>query len=189
MSRRPQSTPSPPTLAARIVVCGAVALTLAGCGAGQVAQTASQVAAVDGANGDLDALALRDVLLPYPEDRNGTYPAGSNVPVQLTIVNQTARTDTLVSVSTPAAPRVLVQGTTAIPAGRSVSGDTGPSLPISPLDKGRLRIELLDTTRALRPGLNIELTFVFQDAGAVTLSVPMGPPGESERLPLEGGGH
>lgn len=196
MSRRPPLMRSPRTLAARIVACCAAVLALAGCGAGQVAQTASQAAAVDGVNADLDALALRDVLIPYPQDHDGTYPSGSSVPVQLTIVNQTSSAETLVSLSTPAARRVLIEGTTTIPAGMSVSGGTEQSAaaaptaaPVSPLNTGELRIVLFDTTRALRPGQNIELTFVFRNAGSVTLPVPMGPPSESERVPLEGGGH
>lgn len=196
MSRRPHLVWSHSTLAARIVACCATAmLTLAGCGAGQTAQTASQVAAVDGTNADLGALALRDVLIPYPEDHNGTYPSGSDVPVQLTLINQTTNTDTLVSLSTPAARQVLLEGTTTLLAGTSVStvtdhGDptTPTAAPVSPLDLGEVRVVLIDLVRPLRPGLNIELTFVFRNAGPVTLSVPMGPPSESERAPLESGG-
>lgn len=196
MSPRPLLVWSPFTLAARIVTCCVAAFALAGCGAGQTAQTASQAAAVDGVNADLGALALRDVLIPYPEDRNGTYPSGSDVPVQLTIINQTSNADTLLSLSTPAARRVLLEGTTTILAQMSVSGvpelgaPAAPTAaPVSPPNLGELRVVLVDTVRPLRPGLNIELTFVFRNAGPVTLSVPMGPPSESERAPLESGGH
>ena len=207
MSRRPQLMRSPMTLAARIVACCAAALMLTSCGAGLTAQTASQAAAVDGANADLGAIALRDVLMPYPEEHHGTYPSGSDVPVHLTIVNETTSADTLISVTTPAARQVLLQGTTTIPPGMAVRGGTNPSntdpsdtdpsgagdgdhaTPVSPLDVDELRIVLVDATRPLRPGLNIELTFMFRNAGPVTLSVPMGPPSESERLPLEAGEH
>lgn len=193
MSRRHQLMRSPLALAARIVACCAVALT-AGCGAGQVTQTNSQVAAIDGASADLGSIAIRDVLIPYPEDRHGVYPAGSDVPVQLTIVNTGISADTLTSVTSPAAGRIPVQGTTTIPAGMSTasSGEAGQATgtPVSPLDVGELRIALTDTTRALRPGQNVEITLVFQNAGTITLPVPMGPPPESvERQPLEGGTH
>ncbi|MGH3914142.1 MAG: copper chaperone PCu(A)C [Pseudonocardiaceae bacterium] len=197
MSRRPHLVWSHFTLAARIAACCMTAmLALAGCGAGQTAQTASQAAAVDGTSADLGALALRDVLIPYAEDHNGTYPSGSDVPVQLTIINQTTNADTLVSLSTPAARQVLLEGATTIPAGVSVSGVTdhgGPATPTAasanPLDVDELRVMLVDILRPVRPGLNTELTFVFQNAGPVTLSVPMGPPSESERAPLDNGGH
>ena len=194
MSRRHQSMRSPVTRFARIVACGAVALTLAGCGAGQVTQTDAQVAAIDGASADVQNIALRDVLISYPEDTQGSYPAGSEVPVQFTIINQGVSADTLISVTTPAARRVLVQGNTTLPAGMSVaSSDESESdsaapaspRPVSPLDVGEMRIVLTDTTRVLRPGQNIELTFVFGNAGTVTLPVPMGPPAESERHPIE----
>ncbi|MGH4023759.1 MAG: copper chaperone PCu(A)C [Pseudonocardiaceae bacterium] len=185
---------SPITRVARIVACGAVTLMLAGCGAGQVTQTDAQVAAIDGASADLQNIALRDVLISYPENAQGSYPAGSDVPVQFTIINQGASADTLTSVTTQAARRVVVQGNTTVPAemsvassGESESDSAAPTSagPVSPLDVGELRIVLTDTTRTLRPGQNIELTFVFKKAGAVTLPVPMGPPAESERLPLE----
>ncbi|MGH3905030.1 MAG: copper chaperone PCu(A)C [Pseudonocardiaceae bacterium] len=193
MSRRHQSMRSPLTLTARIVACCAVALT-AGCGAGQVTQTDAQVAAIDGASADLGSIAIRDVLIPYPEDLHGVYPAGSVVPVQLTIVNEGVGADTLTSVTSPASGRMLVQGATTIPAGMSAasSGEAGQATatPVSPLDVGEVRIALTDTTRPLRPGQNIEITLVFQNAGTITLPVPMGPPPESvERQPLEGGSH
>lgn len=198
MSRRHQLMRSPVTRVARIVACGAVALTLAGCGAGQVTQTDAQVAAIDGASADQQNIALRDVLISYPENTQGSYPVGSDVPVQFTIINQGPSADTLTSVTTQAARRVVVQGNTTVPAEMSVasSGESetisagqASAEPVSPLDVGEMRIVLTDTTRTLRPGQNIELTFIFQNAGAVTLPVPMGPPAESERQPLEHNPH
>lgn len=198
MSRRHQLMRSPVTRVARIVTCGAAALALAGCGAGQVTQTDAQVAAIDGASATVQDIALRDVLLSYPKNTQGDYPAGSDVPVQFTIVNQGASTDTLTAVGTPAARRVLVQGNTTVPTGMSVAsrgesesggGASAGAEPVSPLDVGQLRIVLTGTTRTLRPGQNIELTFTFRNAGPVTLPVPIGPPAESERLPLEQNTH
>jgi hypothetical protein len=181
----------PLALAAQIVACFAAVLALAGCGAGLVTQTDNQVAAIDGASANLGGIAIRDVSIPYPQDLNGVYPAGSDVPLQLTIVNQGNIPDTLVSVTTSAAGQVLLQGRTTIPPGTSVTtpGETGssatPTAPVSPLDAGLLRIMLSGTTRPLRAGQNINLTFVFQHAGKATLSVPMASPSESERSPRE----
>ncbi len=62
---------------------------LVGCGAGQIAQTDSQVAAVDGAFVNIgNSIALRDVLIPEPPNQAGAYPAGSTVAVLLSIINQ-----------------------------------------------------------------------------------------------------
>jgi periplasmic copper chaperone A len=170
----------PRNITARVVACCACALTvalpLAGCGAGQITQTDRQVAAVDGAFGNVgNAIALRNVYIPYPPNKDGTYPAGSTVPVILTIINQGDSPDELVSVSSPAAGRVAVLGTTQIPAGTTVISTTGSGGLTSPLVVGELRV-LLTTDQPLPAGLNTPLTVQFRNAGKITLPVPMAPP-------------
>jgi hypothetical protein len=163
------------TSAARIVVCCAAAATLVGCGAGQITQTDKQISAVDGAFGNVgNAIALRDVLLPYPPNPTGTYPAGSTVPVVLAIVNQGDQPDELVAVNSPAG-QGLVLGTTQIPPGTTVISTAGSAGPTSPLVVGELRI-LLNTTQPLQAGLNTPITFRFRNAGALTVPVPMATP-------------
>lgn len=168
-------------IAARIVACCAAALALASCGAGQIAQTDSEVAAVNGSFGNAgdarDGIALRDVLIPYPPNQQGNYPAGSTVPLVLTIVNQAGGADELIGVSSPAASQVLLRGTTRIPPGSTVTS-TSSALPLageptSPLVAGELYVALI-TTQPLHAGLNTPVTFQFRNAGKVTLSVPMG---------------
>src|SRR5262249_33408775 len=93
----------PLTLAARVAACCAAVLaaglTVPGCGAGQITQTDRQISAVDGAFGDAGtSIALRNVLIPYPHNPAGTYPAGSSVPVLLAIVNQGSGADELIGV-------------------------------------------------------------------------------------------
>jgi hypothetical protein len=229
VSRRHQLMRNPLRWASLVAVSGLAALTLTGCGAGQITQTDTQVAAVNGASGDVDGIALRDALLPYPKNPDGNWPAGSSIPLQVTIVNDGTTPDTLVAVRTSAASRVQVQGRTMIPAGTSVvsitdgrsgeysaasasaapasppsstpagepsaapsaeasaagspSSGSASAAPPSPLDVGVLHIVLADTTRELHAGLNTDITFVFQRAGSVTLSVPMGPPSHND------GGH
>lgn len=166
-------------LTARIVACCAcalAALTLVGCSAGQITQTDRQVSAVDGAYGNVgNAIALRNVFIPYPSNPDGTYPAGATVPVILTIVNQGSAPDELVTVSGPAAGHAAVLGTTQIPAATTVTSTTGTSGPTSPLVVGELRV-LLTTSQPLHAGLNTPLTFQFRNAGNITLPVPMAPP-------------
>jgi copper(I)-binding protein len=173
----------PLTLAARIVACCAAALALVGCGAGQITQTDSQVAAVDGASGNAgNAIALRDVLIPYPHNQQGTYPVGSSVPVVLTIINQGSSADELIAVTSPAASQALVLGTTQIPPGSTVISTAGAApgsgAPTSPLVVGELRV-VLTTTRPLHAGLDTPVTFQFRNAGRVTLPVPMAEPPSS----------
>lgn len=197
MSRRHRSMPRPLVVTALIVACCATAAALTGCSAGQITQTDNQVAAVDGAAGDAgNTIALRDVLIPFPPSPNGTYPAGSNVPVLLTIVNQSTRADELTAVTSPAASQVLVLGTRTIPPGSNVisTGGATPAgaQPLSPLVAGQLRI-VLTTIQPLRGGLNTPVTFVFRDAGEVTVPVPMATSpdstGEVPESGEEGGGH
>lgn len=168
------------TVAARVTACCIAALALVGCSAGQITQTDHQVAAVDGISGNVgDSIALRNVLIPYPRNATGSYPAGSAVPVLLAIVNQGASPDELIGVTSPAAGRVVVQGTTQIPAGTTViaSSGTGPAgeAITSPLVVGELRI-VLTTAEPLPAGLSTPLTFQFRNGGTLTLPVPMGTP-------------
>ena len=162
------------TVAARIIISCAVALALVGC----ANQATPDVSAVDGAFGNAgNTIALRDVLIPNPRARQEAYPAGSTVPVLLAIVNQGNQADKLVAVTSPAAGQVQMMGTTEIPPGDTVVS-TASSAPInapgtSPMVLGRLRI-MLTLNRVLHAGLNTPLTFEFQQAGTVTLSVPMG---------------
>ncbi|HEU0129273.1 MAG TPA: copper chaperone PCu(A)C [Pseudonocardiaceae bacterium] len=183
MSRRHRLMRRRFAVTALIAACCASAPSLVGCSAGQITQTDSQVAAVDGAFADVgDSIALRDVLIPAPPNSNGTYPAGSSVPVLLTIINQGTRADRLIAVTSPVASQVLVLGTTTIPPGTNVTSTAGSASAgvqsQSPLVVGQLRI-VLSTTQPLRAGLNTPVTFVFENAGSVTLPVPMAVPVES----------
>ena len=167
-------------IAARVMACCVCALTVAlpvvGCGAGQITQTDRQVAAVDGASGNAgNAIALRNVYIPFPPNKDGTYPAGSTVPVILTVINQGDSSDELIGVSSPAAGQAIVLGTTQIPAGTTVISTAGATEPTSPLVVGELRV-LLTTSQPLHAGLNTPLTFQFRNAGKITLPVPMAPP-------------
>jgi copper(I)-binding protein len=169
---------APVTAAVRIVACCAAALALVGCGAGQITQTDSQVAAVDGTYGNVgNSIALRNVLIPYPPNQTGTYPIGAAVPVLFTIINQGDSADELVGVDSPAANQVVVEGTTQIPPGTTVTSTTGfapiGTQPTSPLVVGQLRV-VLTTNQVLAAGLDIPVTFQFAHAGKLTLSVPMG---------------
>jgi periplasmic copper chaperone A len=168
------------TIPARIAACCvcalAAALVLVGCSAGQITQTDHQLSAVDGASGAVgNTIALRNVFIPFPPNQNGTYPAGSTVPVILTVINQDTSPDQLIGVSSPAASQAVVLGTTQIPPGTTVTSTAGGGVPTSPLVVGELRV-LLTTKQPLRAGLNTPLTFQFRNAGSITLPTPMAPP-------------
>jgi hypothetical protein len=163
------------TAADLIMICFAVALALVGCAGNRVGY---DIPAIDGTSGKGgNTMFLRDVLIPDPRNPQGAYPAGSTIPVFVAIVNQGNQADTLVAVTSPAASQVQVVGTTDIPPGGTVISTCGTALvntpPTAPLVAGGLRITLT-LNRVLRDGLNIPVTFQFQHAGTVTLSVPTG---------------
>jgi periplasmic copper chaperone A len=103
-----------PTTTRRRVLSGVlgigVAAVLAGCGAGQITQTDTQLAGINGANGNAGPIALRDVQLAYPPNKQGVYAPGSNAMLIVTVVNTGLTPDTLVGVTSPAVTSVLVNG-------------------------------------------------------------------------------
>lgn len=173
---------------ARVAAAGAVAglLLLTGCGAGQVASTTSQVAAVNGGQGRSSQVEVRDVVMAYPPTDNATWPAGSDVPLSLTVVNSADSDDDLVRVSTPAASSVEVTGTTRIPTRSAVvaleGGQGSPqgadpnaagTAPGTALFAGTLQVTLQGLTRPVTSGLTVPVTFTFSQAGDITVPVPI----------------
>ena len=107
----------------RVAVVSSVAIAamaLAGCGAGQVTQTSTQVPAVVGANGNVGAVAVRDAHIEFAEQPQGAaiYPRGGAAPLSMSIINSGGEPDRLVSASSPVADSVQISGNADIPAGR-----------------------------------------------------------------------
>jgi hypothetical protein len=61
---------SPAARGALALVAGSAALALTACGAGQISQTANQVPAVNGTNGEVGDAVVRDVSLVIQEDNS-----------------------------------------------------------------------------------------------------------------------
>ena len=111
---------------AALAVAGGVAL--AGCAAGQAAQTAEQQPTVDGANIELGSLAIRDIALEYPE--GGLYLKGSDARLRMVVVNEGTGSDALVEVRTTAADDVTLaaSGEAAGPTPSLTAPPPSPSL-------------------------------------------------------------
>jgi copper(I)-binding protein len=97
-------------------------VALAGCAAGQVAQTAYQANNSTGATVTVNGIAIRDAQIAFPEAAEGAesaaiYRAGGTAPVEMYVINQTTQDDRLVSASSPVAGSVTVGGETDLPAG------------------------------------------------------------------------
>ncbi len=167
------------------MAAGTAAVLVAGCGAGQIGTIGSQVAAVNGAQGTAGVVAVRDVRVQFPTSAEASsYPAGANAPLLFTIANSGTAADELISVSTPAATQVNVQGSRTLPGGTAlVSGPStvAPSSTDAPSSTagatpGRLTAELSNLTQDVKPGLTIAVTFTFAKAGPITVPVPVGAP-------------
>ena len=109
---------------AALVAAGAT--VLAGCQAGQLAQTAEQIPTIDGASAQVGPLALRDVTIEYPE--SGSWPQGSDARLRLIVVNEGRDADRLVEVRTDAADRVTFERRRAVRA-RPAPERTSPPPP------------------------------------------------------------
>jgi copper(I)-binding protein len=231
----------------RLVPAVAVGLAalLVGCSSGQVTQTDSIEPAVNGNRGDVGDIALRDVMLAYPE--SGEYAEHDDAPLVLTIVNTGGTDDELLSVSSPAAGDHELIGDTSLPARASLrvivpdesarestpetteSPVGGTSIPeesistpnppaetgeesaapppesdeppsvsdtadseatetptSSPLEEvGMMSIVLIDLVQDLEIGRNVPVTFVFENAGRITINLPIASPATARQDPPE----
>lgn len=246
MNRWTRRSATPRSVLAALAVVGG--MVLAGCAAGQQAQTAEQRPTVDGQNASLGPLALRDVALEYPAA--GVYEQGGDARLEMVLTNDSGAADALVEVRTDAAQEVRIteastggtgeatptppEGSSAepssTPTGTASGTPTGTSEPESPsatagpgepsgspsteasssespapspestesaspgagtltsvpipsngLVKFREdgpRIELIGLTRQLRPAQELLVTFVFRDAGEITIDITVSVPRE-----------
>ncbi len=166
------------------------ALALTGCGTGQVAGTAEQQSAVNGANVGVGDIAVRDAVIVFGEQVEGAavYSRGDDAPLSMTIVNEGAAADRLVSVTSAWAESVEVGGTTEIPGGRAVvvEGDIAVSGAIAPGGAPTVapnttpqpaegaQIVLTGLLDDLRVGPTYEVVLMFERAGEVRIPVPVG---------------
>jgi copper(I)-binding protein len=230
---------------AALAVASTVAL--AGCAAGQVAQTAYQANSSTGATVTVNGIAIRDAQIAYPETEGGpetaaVYPVGGTAPVEMYVINQSTQNDRLVSASSPIAGSVTVNGQTDLPAGivmvvgspssaggQSAPGSTEPSAesPIGSPDAssspaptnsalepqdtsptgsasasgeapaaglqpppalGQLapstrfaQVELTGLREDIQSGLSYEIVLTFEQAGRVTVMLPVGYPGAARK--------
>lgn len=176
-----------------VVAAFGAALLVAGCGAGQITQTDTQVAAINGTSAGVGTIAIRNAEVAYPES-DGTspavYPPNSDAQTTMWLVNEGHDADELVSARTDAASNVAITGSRTVPGQRTLvlgpnEPATGDPVTGDPI-RGALTLEGL--TRQLRPGEMVEITLTFRDAGQVTFEMPVTVPDEPRTNPAEPGG-
>jgi copper(I)-binding protein len=154
------------------------AAALAGCSAGQLAQTASQESAVDGNHTEINNVALRNVRILAQQNTAFLHP-GATVDLVLVVVNQSPDvTDRLVGITTDIG-KVTVTGDPTLPAGGTLFVGT-------PNGQNRKAVEAVEADHAVKAtvaldkpitnGPNYNFTFDFEKAGSVSLAVPISAP-------------
>ncbi|WP_072686868.1 copper chaperone PCu(A)C [Rhodococcus marinonascens] len=200
-------------VATAVALAAGAALTLSACSSGQITQTSSQVAAVNGNSADSGSIALRNVHVVYPNSDEYSIEPGGNAVLAFTAINNNESVaDRLTGISTDFAQSVTI-GTatggleiaphTSLAAGPPVQAFEDSLVALNQSDENAdaptrvLLVTLDDLNEGVRPGLTFPVTFTFENAGDVTVSVPVdaGPETErhvSDKSPggeAEGGGH
>jgi copper(I)-binding protein len=150
------------------LLIGVIALlipVLAGCEAGDNAPTLKFHPAANGAYATAGTISVVNAFILGGTD-NAPLPAGSSASMFLAIYNGASSPDKLVSVSAPgtATSVQVAGGSIAVPA-QAAAYLTGP-VP---------KVVLRGLTSALPSGQTVTVILTFQNAGAVTLTVPVEP--------------
>ena len=196
-----------------LALAAGAALTMSACSAGQITQTSTQVAAINGSNVDAGSLALRNVHVIYPNSEEYSIEPGGTAQLGFTIVNLDPYVgDRLTGISTDFAAsgtgaRLEVPPQSSVVAGVSEENaalveevdesprpDSTEETPSPAPDAVANNVELVDLSEGVRPGLTIPVTFTFEEAGDITLSVPIDagpelPRDESDLSPIVGEAH
>lgn len=178
-------------LASGVLGLGA-ALALAGCGAGQITQTDTMLPSVNGALATVGPISVRNAAIANRNTCEQAYAPGSSAQLTLTIANSSAQDDQLVAVtsdnatgSTIDGQKVVVGGSTLVvgpssPAESAPTGEASPTTSSSATGSkgqvGRATVELTGIKQVVWPGQTMPITFVFRDAGPVTVKLPIAAP-------------
>ncbi|WP_306307641.1 hypothetical protein [Nocardia paucivorans] len=189
------ASPARTTSRRRMVTVAALAagavLALSGCGAGQISQTASQAAAVNGNSANIGEISLRNVHIVYPPSEGYTNARGGKAVLALSFVNNSATvSDELAGITTDIgtvqitppkggklqiAPQETVvaapKKSTAAEDARSAGEHDTARPETHPVDTAL--IEITGLTRDISPGLTYSMSFNFKQNGTVQVQVPV----------------
>jgi copper(I)-binding protein len=154
-------------------------VALGACSAGQVAQTATQEQNL-GNSADVGDLNLRALELPYPT--GGTYSAGDDARLLGAVVSTADADDTLVSVASDGFTSVEVVDPNAAASAPAAPATGSGSLDLTVPAGGTLylgngtgpSVTLVGLTEDLTVGQYMDVTFTFEQAGEVSVPVPVG---------------
>jgi hypothetical protein len=152
-----------------------LATALAGCGAGQISQVATQEPAVNGTVGAAGDIKLRNVHLQAVETGDALEP-GSSVPLIFTAINNSPDSnDRLVSITTDVG-KVSLAGSGTVPASGLLAvgtPDGDDHFKAADGDTAEVAEATVALTKPIRNGLLYDFKFTFERNGETTLTVPI----------------
>ncbi|CAN5667368.1 hypothetical protein BH11ACT6_BH11ACT6_25910 [soil metagenome] len=172
-----------------LAVCGLFAATaIAGCGAGQISQVATQEPAVNGTGGVVDNVALRNVHLQAVQTSDSLKP-GTEVDLIFTATNQSPDTDDRLLRVTSDVGTITLAGDTSLPANGILEvGEPDGVAELAALPEAADGVEAtVALSEPISNGLTYAFTFTFENAGDKTLEVPISA-GNAPRQGEAGGG-
>ena len=171
-------------LSTGLAACGlAAAVTLSGCSAGQVAQTATQEPAVNGASVNVGPISLRNIHVRAAQTTDYVQP-GRDAELLFVAVNTSPDTnDKLLSITSDIGTVNLSGGDTSVPAnGVLVVGEPdGQTAPLESAEKADAVKAKIDLSKPITNGLTYSFTFDFEKAGQNTVAVPISAGGAPRR--------
>jgi copper(I)-binding protein len=169
-----------------LAACGLAAAALSGCSAGQIAQTSTQQAAVNGTAATAGNVTLRNVHLRAPQKSDYVEP-GSEVELLFVASNDSPDTaDKLTSITSDVGT-VSLSGNTSLPA-QDVLVVGEPDGQVSALEQTETADAakaMVTITKPITNGLTYNFTFTFEKAGQATVAVPISA-GEAPRRDSSG---
>lgn len=148
----------------RATTLAAILFVLCSCGGTSGQPTGPQVAAqsAESASGAAGSVLVQTAFIPAPAGRS--YSPGSVIALQLVVTNKGSSWDELTSVTTPVARSATFRQFGTTQPFISVTTDPQQNDAIAQLE---------DTTRTVRAGERVPVTFHFSSAGTLTLQVPV----------------
>jgi copper(I)-binding protein len=135
---------------------------------------------VNGASGQVGNVLVRNATIDFPTNASPTagaaYQPGGAAPLSLTLVNNGASPDKLLAVTSPVAGAGQITGDATIPAGSTVSVGNNVGTDSQALAGRTIAIKLTGLVGPVRGGLTYPVVLRFQNAGVLSVEVPVGDP-------------
>lgn len=169
--------PSTTRLTAAVAGLAACGLVITGCSSGQISQTSTQEAAVNGMSANVKDIALRNIHLQAEQTSDFLQP-GTVVPlVFLAANNSPDNDDTLLSITSDVGDVALAGGGTIPATGALVLNAPAERSDTQQTAAGQAATApasaLVTLTQPITNGLSYNFTFTFEKAGRATVAVPV----------------